>query len=988
MFYVYADGQHIYNPLDEHLTIHSPKVTLEIGKAGSFQFNIPPTNDFYSRLEQLKTTIVVEYGDKYRTTELFRGRVLSISKSINKVKTVYCEGVLAYLVDTVQKAKSYKGTAGGLFRKIITNHNKMVGEEKQFSVGRITVDTDTQVVIPGKKDDDDKYYTSKYAQAVIESIADEWLTTFDYINDVLIDYLGGYLVARSVKQADGSIKNYIDYLSDDELFIEDTISPDPSASTAPVRKQIEFGVNLLDINEELSADDLCTVIIPLGDTIDDEVITIEKASNVNNNGDIKTCMIDGKRIGLYSAKAVNKYGKIVKTHPFQNVNSANTLYTDGKKWLQNHRNIPVRYTIKAVDLRFIDPSVSKNITLGEMVSVRSDPHNIDMQLICTKVEYDLENPANNAYTLGNPEQSLTERYKKNKKKQDKDSKRRAAKAGGKSAASAKEDAVEDATSISAEDTNQKLEDFRTEWIDVEPGSGHITLGTAWQAMIDGKMKLKTMSGIDLDSDDQGSSVNIYAMNTLIGSNGRKIGENEAKISVVANDLESHIALSAQYQKDTNTAISGLNLKATEDRALLDLFTKYEKKADGSISMSTIKLDSGKLYSSIKSTTEYNGDFEKSRTGIEQWATNTFAGIAVASQYKTDISTAKTEITQFCNSKFATIAAVAEYQTADATARAAIDAKASRAESVLKLFTDYTVDKNGNVDVKSQTAIDAMSTKLFSRIKATTEYDNGVTKSISYIKNLSNGYKSALKLFTSFTVNDDGTVHDAKIDLSADAESSIVQIAADQIKLSGFVIADDSVTVKKNLYVNKEIHADNGIAVSGSLSFYSGSTIKASGVEAHFSSNTYIGDSDLPENKVATKKDLAGITLSSLGYEEPTFTLSYNTNVVQASGDPKTLADYINAKIKAYVTASYINGLFDKSHEFKPVNITASGTIKAKTVEHKLSDGDYHTLLTVKVFKSHKHSFSLPGHTHKLIGVSGYSNTGAVDGKKSGDTNTP
>lgn len=984
MFYVYADGQHIYNPLDEHLTIHSPKVTLEIGKAGSFQFNIPPTNDFYSRLEQLKTTIVVEYGDKYRTTELFRGRVLSISKSINKVKTVYCEGVLAYLVDTVQKAKSYKGTAGALFRKIITNHNKMVGSEKQFSVGRITVDTDTQVVIPGKKDDDDKYYTSKYAQAVIESIADEWLTTFDYINDVLIDYLGGYLVARSVKQADGSIKNYIDYLSDDELFIEDTISPDPSASTAPVRKQIEFGVNLLDINEELSADDLCTVIIPLGDTIDDEVVTIEKASNVNNNGDIKTCMIDGKRIGLYSAKAVNKYGKIVKTHPFQNVNSANTLYTDGKKWLQNHRNIPVRYTIKAVDLRFIDPSVSKNITLGEMVSVRSDPHNIDMQLICTKVEYDLENPANNAYTLGNPEQSLTERYKKNKKKQDKDSKRRAAKAGGKSAASAKQDAVEDATSISAEDTNQKLEDFRTEWIDVEPGSGHITLGTAWQAMIDGKMKLKTMSGIDLDSDDQGSSVNIYAMNTLIGSNGRKIGENEAKISVVANDLESHIALSAQYQKDTNTAISGLNLKATEDRALLDLFTKYEKKADGSISMSTIKLDSGKLYSSIKSTTEYNGDFEKSRNGIEQWATNTFAGIAVASQYKTDISTAKTEITQFCNRTFATIAAVAEYQTADATARTAIDAKASRAESVLKLFTDYTVDKNGNVDVKSQTAIDAMSKALFSKIKSTVDYKTDVTDAQTTIYQLANGAHSKIGMIAKF--NNKG----AYIGLTADAKKTVADIIAEKVNIQGFLDAQGGVSIQNSLTVGGSITANGGLAISAgrTLGFQTNTKINATGATAHFSSDTYIGDSDLPENKVATKKDLAGITLSSLGYKEPTFTLSYNTNVVQASGDPKTLADYINAKIKAYVTASYINGLFDKSHEFKPVNITASGTIKAKTVEHKLSDGDYHTLLTVKVFKSHKHSFSLPGHTHKLSGVSGYSNTGAVDGKKSGDTNTP
>ena len=59
MFYVYADGESIFSPFDESLSIFSPKVTLELGKSGSFQFSIPKTNDYYGTLEQLKTKIVV-----------------------------------------------------------------------------------------------------------------------------------------------------------------------------------------------------------------------------------------------------------------------------------------------------------------------------------------------------------------------------------------------------------------------------------------------------------------------------------------------------------------------------------------------------------------------------------------------------------------------------------------------------------------------------------------------------------------------------------------------------------------------------------------------------------------------------------------------------------------------------------------------------------------------------------------------------------------
>ena len=423
MYYVYADDNSIYNPLDSSLTIHSPKVTLEIGKAGSFQFDIPPTNQYYSSLTQLKTIIRVELDDKV----IFYGRVFSITRNFSNIKHVYCEGALSYLIDTLQKAKSFKGKAKTLFNKIMATHNDMTTDDKKFTIDRLEIE-DTDVIIPGKKDDDGKYYGSKYEQTIIESIAEEWLTTYDYINNVLIDYLGGYLMYEYDQNAvQESKKNKISYVSESSFdsLIEQYSSGDLSAP------EIEYGVNLLDLTEEMNAEDLFTVLIPLGD----DNLTIAKATNTSGHSDIEIVKINGKPIGIADKESLEKYGKIIKSYVFNDVNSANTLFTDGYKYLKAHKNLPISFTIKAVDMHFVD-SIQEIIDIGQIVKINSTPHNLVQYLICTKIEYDLEDASKNQYTFGNPKQSLTERYKKNKDKQKRGSSRGASKSSGTALATA------------------------------------------------------------------------------------------------------------------------------------------------------------------------------------------------------------------------------------------------------------------------------------------------------------------------------------------------------------------------------------------------------------------------------------------------------------------------------------------------------------------------------------------------------------------------
>lgn len=478
MFYIYANGKSIFQPMDSSLSLFSPKLTLEIGKAGSLAFQIPPTNKFYNALPQLSTVITVEMDDE----EIFRGRVLTNNRTFNKIRTIYSEGALAYLVDSVQKGEKFEGKAHTLFRNIIDAHNARVEAKKRFVVGDITVEN-RDVLLAGKSDDIQDVETGKFDfnQIALNSIVDEWMNSLDYIETALIDFIGGYL---RVRRQNGI--NYIDWLAD-------------YGNTAV--QEIEFGKNLLDLTEEVSAEDVFTVLIPLGD----DNLTI---ASVNNGSD-----------ELVDAQAVAQYGRIVKTHVFEGVNTAATLLENGQRFLANHINLPVTFTVKAVDMHLVDPNASP-IRVGDRVHVTSIPHDVLDYLTCTKIEYDMENPANNTYTFGNPKSTLTERYRKDKKKN---------KGGGGGAAEA-----------ASEETQEKLDELFDAWINVDPSAGHIDLGTLYEKYKNDATVLKNQCGIDLDAPS--GNINIKNLREAVDENTNEIRKSAARIDLINNDLTTKIQL--------------------------------------------------------------------------------------------------------------------------------------------------------------------------------------------------------------------------------------------------------------------------------------------------------------------------------------------------------------------------------------------------------------------------------------------------------------
>ena len=508
MFYIYADGVSIYDPSNPAYIISDPKLTVEFGKAGSFEFSIPSSNLYYNSLHQMRTVISVTIDG----LELFRGRVLNYTKDFNNSRQVYCEGDLAYLVDSVQKGEKYSGTAHELFRKIIAAHNARVEAYKQFTVGNITIE-DRSVNLTGRDENPDEGEID-YKQIALNSITDEWNNSFDFIQTCLIDYCGGYLKTRRVGNA-----TYIDLLG---------------SYTDTAAQEVKFGVNLLDLTEEISEEDLFTVLIPLGD----DNLTV---ASVNGGSD-----------EIVDSAAVATYGRIIRTHVFSNVTSASTLLENGRRYLAEHSNVPVSITVKAVDLHFLDPSVT-TIQVGQRVHINSSPHKLVEYLTCTKIEYDLANPENTSYTFGNPKQTLTQRYREDKRAQ---SDTYGNGIGGGSSAGATAGSLgsnwKDITDDYLAKTDEKFDTFYDEWIDIDPNNpdGVGSIGGLYRLMKGQQEVLEKQVGINFDAEE--GNVNLYSLTKRIDEATGRIDTAEAKTTEFTTLVDGKLTALSQTVAEVKT----------------------------------------------------------------------------------------------------------------------------------------------------------------------------------------------------------------------------------------------------------------------------------------------------------------------------------------------------------------------------------------------------------------------------------------------------
>lgn len=364
MYKVRIDGKTLYYPGDKEAVLLNPTVKLQTGFAGTFEFTVPPINPEYGNIQNRKSMVSV-YRD---TTEIFYGEVRKIPKKDRyNNKQVYCAGAMSFLSDSIQPQAEYHDmTPRQMLGAFLDIHNSKVEDRKKIYLGIVTV-----------KDANDSLY--RYTNRE---------NTLKVIREKLVDTLGGVLRLRHEND-----RLYLDWINLEEYgkYCE---------------QPIEFGLNLLDYSESVSAENIATALIPLGARLEGEsdIEALEKYVDITS--------VNGGSEYIYSREAVNQFGWIWATETWQDVTEPANLLRKGKEWLESNQFEEWTLNLTAVDLSDMDKDYDA-FDCGDRIPCRAKPYGMNRVFPVMEMTIPLQKPDSRTLTLGeNKRLTYTERQSK------------------------------------------------------------------------------------------------------------------------------------------------------------------------------------------------------------------------------------------------------------------------------------------------------------------------------------------------------------------------------------------------------------------------------------------------------------------------------------------------------------------------------------------------------------------------------------------------
>lgn len=346
----------------EKTTIHSDnldrisggKVVKAVNAVDSFTFTIYPDNAGYDKLKPLTTSVTVT--DDSTGKDIFIGRVLKCPDSMDEqgliCKSVTCEGRLGWLYDSVQPYAEYKVVGiRTVLASFISKHDAQVGDDKQISVGQVTVTAE-----------------NNYTYSV------NWVSTMDAISEQLVGNFGGEIQLRD---QDGKV--YIDYL---EHIGHGTDT------------KIELAVNLKTISREIDETSVITRLYPLG------------AKQTDSEKRLTIGSVNGGKDYIEDSALVAKYGVISGTQTWDDVTQASVLKTKATAYLKSANKAKKQYKITAVDLSTIDMNFEQ-FELGCWYRVVNPLMGIDEDLRIIGITINLDSPEQSELTFGDKFETMT-----------------------------------------------------------------------------------------------------------------------------------------------------------------------------------------------------------------------------------------------------------------------------------------------------------------------------------------------------------------------------------------------------------------------------------------------------------------------------------------------------------------------------------------------------------------------------------------------------
>lgn len=351
MYRITLDETALYYPGDTKNVLLDATLNVELNTAGTLVFTCPKENPCYEKFLNRKSVVSVYRGEK----EIFTGEVREQEKDLNQNKKVVCAGLLTYLADSIQPQKEYHDhTPYQLLEKFLNIHNEQVDDRKKIHIGKVSV-TDPN--------------NSLYRFTNFE-------TTLEAIMGKMVDKLGGYLKLR--REKDGL---YLDYLRLEEMG-------------KMAKQPVEFGLNLLDYTENLSAEDVTTALIPLGKELESEN---SKNEVLKKYTDI-TSVNNGKNY-LVSAQAKSAFGWVCKVVRWDDVAVPENLLRKASLWLKDNQFEQTELNLSAVDLSEFDLDF-ETIECGDRLRCIASPFGMDRVFPVMRQSIPLQKPGEMKIVLG------------------------------------------------------------------------------------------------------------------------------------------------------------------------------------------------------------------------------------------------------------------------------------------------------------------------------------------------------------------------------------------------------------------------------------------------------------------------------------------------------------------------------------------------------------------------------------------------------------
>ena len=364
IYKIKLDEKVLYYPGDRQAAVINPELDLQTGYAGELTLKVPPLNPLYGEIHNRKSMVSVYRGN----TEIFYGEVRTREKDRFKNQPVKATGALSFLADSILPQQEWHDISPrDLLDAWLQLHNNQVEDRKKIYTGVVTI-----------HDSNDSLYRITDRENTLEAIRDK-----------LVDRLGGYLRLRHEND-----KLYLDWLTIQEYgkYCE---------------QPIQFGENLMDYSETMTADDVITALIPLGAAIEQE--TDENASEferLEKNVDI-TSVNDGKDY-IYSKEAVENFGWVWRTEKWDDVSVPANLLKKATEFLTSNQYESLVISLTAVDLSLFGQDYD-SFDIGDRVLCNAIPYGMKKVLPVMEMKIPLQQPDQAQLTLGeNLQQSFTD----------------------------------------------------------------------------------------------------------------------------------------------------------------------------------------------------------------------------------------------------------------------------------------------------------------------------------------------------------------------------------------------------------------------------------------------------------------------------------------------------------------------------------------------------------------------------------------------------